>query len=155
MASAGSGKAAQVKWEVIPVRLGGASVSIARLCVEVHLPIGQAGPPLTAVRGWLDTGAPLGVVPYNVQQRGLTWQPIPGIAATWRGIPSDLGWVDVWLQDLTSSSMCGPLPMLAKFPHQDPPGDAVPILIGLEFLLRHQISLVLDPPPGEGVLQVP
>jgi hypothetical protein len=45
--------------------------------------------------------------------------------------------------------------MLAKFPQSDPPGDPVPALLGLEFLLTHRASLTLWRPPQRGSISVP
>lgn len=49
----------------------------------------------------------------------------------------------------------GPVTLLAKFPHGDPPGDLVPVLLGLEFFLTHQAEFTLFPPPQRGVLRLP
>jgi len=45
--------------------------------------------------------------------------------------------------------------MLAKFPHSDPPGDLMPVLLGLEFFLTHHVELELLLPPQEGVMRLP
>jgi hypothetical protein len=104
---------------------------------------------------WLDTGAPLSVVPFAVQQRGFVWQPLPNVRTTWLGQACAVGHIDIWLADVHSAVLAGPFSLLAKFPRSDPPGDPVPILLGLEFLLAHQALFNLAPPPQRGVLQLP
>jgi hypothetical protein len=45
--------------------------------------------------------------------------------------------------------------LLAKFPKSDPPGDPVPALLGLEFLLAYQAEFHLPLPPQDGALRLP
>jgi hypothetical protein len=113
------------------------------------------GSPRIQEWGWLDTGAPLSVIPFDVHRHGLLWRPLAGVQATWAGQPCDVGHIDIWLSDLASSSLQGPFPVLAKFPHRDPPGAAAPVLLGLEFQLAHQAAVGLPPPPQQGTIRIP
>jgi hypothetical protein len=45
--------------------------------------------------------------------------------------------------------------LLAKFAPSDPPGDPVPVLLGLEFFLAHQAEFNLRLPPQHGVIFLP
>src|SRR5262245_54425690 len=133
-----SGAAAELRWVVTALRLGGLTASIARLEVEIYLPLALPDSAQHLERGWLDTGAPLSVIPFDVHRHWLVWQPLPGVRVTWHGIPCDVGHIDVWLTDLTTAALRGPYTVLARFPHRDPPGRLVPVLLGLEFFLTHQ-----------------
>jgi hypothetical protein len=113
------------------------------------------GSPFIPSPGWLDTGAPLSVVPFAVQTMGLAWQPLAGLRTTWSGQPCAVGYTDIWLTDMLSGSPGGPFRVLAKFPRSDPPGLSVPVLLGLEFLLAHRASLNLPPPPRQGTIHIP
>jgi hypothetical protein len=104
---------------------------------------------------WLDTGAPLSVVPFHIQQKGLHWQPLPGIQTSWSGQPCDLGRIDFLLPIDQPPNLRGPVSLLAKFPHSDPLGDPVPVLLGLEFFLAHQAEFHLLLPPQHGIIQLP
>jgi hypothetical protein len=61
----------------------------------------------------------------------------------------------MWLATDPSSSLRGPLPLLAKFARSDPPGPPGPVLLGLEFFLTHQAELTLPPPPQHGSIRLP
>jgi hypothetical protein len=145
----------RLQWFVRPLQLGTVSASIARLYGELHLPTVPSGTGLIKELAWLDTGAPLSVVPFDVHSKGLDWQPVPGVPMTWQGIPCDLGQINVWVTDLFSGTLQGPYAMLAKFPQRDPPGKPVPVLLGLEFLLTNRPALRIDPPPLQGQLRFP
>src|SRR6266496_1634215 len=90
-----------VDWSIQQVSLGSLAFPAARLQVPLYL----GAPPPSALSPrdlcWLDTGAPVSVVPFHVHHQRLAWQPLPGIRTTWAGQPCDLGRIDVWL---TSSS---------------------------------------------------
>jgi hypothetical protein len=45
--------------------------------------------------------------------------------------------------------------MLAKFARSDPPGNQIPVLLGLEFLLALQAATLIVPPPQQGTMSVP
>jgi hypothetical protein len=94
-------------------------------------------------------------VPFHVHHQRLAWQPIPGIRITWAGQPCDLGRIDVWLATEQPPHLRGPFVLLAKFPHSDPPGDLVPVLLGLKFFLTHQAELSLLLPPQHGAIRLP
>src|SRR5438045_2752487 len=113
-------------WWVRTIHLGGLSVPIARLRTEVYLPLLRQGASPVFEWGWLDTGAPLSVIPYDVHKHGLAWRPLASVRTTWSGQPCDVGHIDIWLSDVASSSLCGPFSVLAKFPHRDPPGAQRP-----------------------------
>jgi hypothetical protein len=49
----------------------------------------------------------------------------------------------------------GPLSLLAKFARSDPPGDPVPVLLGLEFFLAHLAEFQLFLPPQDGRILLP
>jgi hypothetical protein len=146
---------AKVEWFLQPITLSGLTFSIARLKVRLYLASVSPGPAAHPWQALLDTGAPLSVIPFHIQQKGLHWQPIPGINATWSGQPCDLGRLDVWLATDQPPYLRGPLSLLAKFARSDPPGPPVPVLLGLEFFLTHQAELTLPPPPQHGVIRLP
>jgi hypothetical protein len=104
---------------------------------------------------WLDTSAPVSVVSFHVHHQRLAWQPIPGIKTTWAGQACDAGRVDMWLATSQSPYLRGPFSLLAKFPQSDPPGDLVPVLLGLEFFLAHQAEFQLFLPPQDGSILLP
>src|SRR3954447_18703680 len=106
---------AAVEWAVQTVSLGGVAVPIARLRVELILATTGQPVPFLAQTAWLDTGAPLALLPYRIQQLGLLWQPLAGLQTTWNGLPCDVGRVNVWFTDLGTSSRQGPFAVLAKF----------------------------------------
>jgi hypothetical protein len=103
----------------------------------------------------LDTGAPLSVVPFHVHNQRLTWQLIPGISVTWAAQPCDLGRIDVWFTTDQRPSLRGPYTLLAKFARSDPPGDLMPVLLGLEFFLTHQAEFSMFLPPHHSVISLP
>jgi hypothetical protein len=45
--------------------------------------------------------------------------------------------------------------LLAKFPRGDPPGDPVPVSLGLEFFLSHKAEFNMLLPPRNGVISLP
>jgi hypothetical protein len=145
----------RVEWVIQPVTVSGLTLAVPRLQVLLYLATASPGPPGAPRPAWVDTGAPLSVIPFHIQQKGLRWQPIPGIRATWSGQPCDLGRIDVWLPMDQPTSVRGPLSLLAKFPRSDPPGDPVPVLLGLEFFLAHQAEFQLLPPPQDGRILLP
>jgi hypothetical protein len=146
---------APVEWVIRPVTVSGLTFAVARLEVRLYLPMASMGLPSVLQTAWLDTGAPLSVIPYHIHQKGLRWQPIPGVQATWSGQRCDLGRIDAWLPTDQPPYLHGPLALLAKFPRRDPPGDDVPILLGLEFFLAHQAEFQLFLPPQGGRILLP
>jgi hypothetical protein len=98
MASPLASATSAVDWSILPVSLKNLIVPIARLEVPLFLGTPPPAPHSPWDLCWLDSGAPLSVVPFHVQHQRLAWQPIPGIRTTWAGQPCDLGRIDVWLQ---------------------------------------------------------
>jgi hypothetical protein len=135
--------------------VGGLLVPIARLGAGLYLAPLSPASSLVRSLAWLDTGAPISVVPFSVQANGLSWRRRPGVQVTWLGLTCDVGHIDIWLTDLPSSSLHGPFSILAKFPQRDPPGPPRPVLLGLEFLLSHRASFNLPPPPQQGTIRTP
>jgi hypothetical protein len=94
------------------------------------------------------------VVPFHIHHQRLPWRPL-GVQATWAGQVCDLGAIDVWFATTDGATVRGPFSVVAKYARGDPPGDPVPVLLGLNFLLAYQASLALDPPPGHGRIELP
>jgi hypothetical protein len=155
MASPLASDTSAVDWSILQVSLSHLTFPVARLKVPLYIGTLPLSPHSPRDLCWLDTGAPLSVVPFHVHHQRLVWQPIPGIRTTWAGQPCDLGHIDVWLRTEQPPYLRGPFPLLAKFPHNDPPGDLVPVLLGLEFFLSHQAEFTLLPPPQRGVIRLP
>jgi hypothetical protein len=155
MASPSAASTARVEWLIQTVSLGGMSVSLTRLKIRCYLGTAPPSPHGTPQEGWLDTGAPLSVIPFHVHNAGLSWQPIAGVRTTWSGQPSDLGRVNMWLATDQPPYLRGPFSLLAKFARSDPPGPPVPVLIGLEFFLTHQAESALLPLPQDGFIRLP
>jgi hypothetical protein len=131
------------------------SLPIARLIVPLYFGTSPPGPQTAKEACWLDTGAPLSVVPFHVHHQRLVWQPIAGVMTTWSGQPCALGRIDFWLATDQSPFLRGPMSMLAKFPSSDPPGPLVPVLLGLEFFLTYHAELNLPLPPQHGHILLP
>jgi hypothetical protein len=144
-----------VDWSILSLVLGISTLSVARLKVPLYLGAPPLGPQSPRDLCWLDTGAPVSVVPFHVHHQRLAFTPIPGLRTTWAGQPCDLGRIDAWLATQQPPYLRGPFALLAKFPHSDPPGDLVPVLLGLEFFLTHQAEFALRPPPQQGVIRLP
>jgi hypothetical protein len=141
-----------VDWSVQQLALGTKQVPSGRLRITLYFR-NLSGKRTTPHRCWLDTGAPLCVVPFRIHQR-LAWQPL-GVKGTYAGQPCDLGSINVWFPTDQPFLICGPLSVVAKFPHRDPPGGPTPILLGLEFFLSHHASLALPWPPNRGHIYIP
>jgi len=155
MAASPSGTTSPVRWSIRPVVVAGLTIPIARRELEVVFQPTSPGQQAMSTWGWVDSGAPLSVIPHLFQARYVAWRPIPGVRVTWAGLPCDLGYIDIWLPTEQSPSPRGPFPILAKFPRRDPPGGPVPFLLGLEFFLSHQARLDLPPPPQQGTIHLP
>jgi hypothetical protein len=128
---------------------------VARLNLQLYCRTVLPARRFTSADSWIDTAAPLTVVPFHVHYQRLLWQPLKGITTTWAGQRCDLGRVDIWLPTAETPYVRGPLSLLAKFPQQDPPGDPVPILLGLEFFLAHRAEFNLLVPPQLGAVRLP
>jgi len=144
-----------VEWVIQPVGVSGLAMAVARLKARLYLAPASTGLPSILEPAWLDTGAPLSVIPFHIQRKGLHWQRIPGIQVTWSGQRCDLGRIDVWLPTDHPPHLRGPFSLLAKFPRSDPPGDPIPVLLGLDFFLTHQAEFNLLPPPQQGTIRLP
>jgi hypothetical protein len=144
-----------VQWFVQSVSVGSLTVLSARLEIDLFLRTALPGLQIVAEIGWVDTGAPLSVIPFHIHNGRLDWRPIPGVQLTWLGQSCDLGTIDIWLPTQETSALRGPLTLLAKFPRSDPPGSPVPILLGLEFFLSNQAGMNLLPPPQKSEISVP
>jgi hypothetical protein len=155
MASPSAPTTTPVEWliQLAPVRA--LSFPLARLLVPLYFGTSAPGPETAKEACWLDTGAPLSVVPFHVHNQRLVWQPIPGITSTWSGQPCDLGRIDCWLAIDQPPYRRGALSLLAKFARRDPPGPPVPVLLGLEFLLTYQAEFQLFLPPRNGSILLP
>ena len=147
--------AAPIEWDIQTTIVGRLTIPLARLAVEILLPDRDPAEPHWPSRIWFDSGAPISVVPYSVQLRGLNWQPVVGVKTTWFGQAADLGYIDIWFPSSLGGSPIGPFKTLAKFPQSDPPGPAVPVLLGLEFLLAHRAAAALLTPPQPSSLTLP
>src|SRR5579871_1736626 len=108
-----------VGWSILPLALGPLTLPVARLKVPLYLGTPPLGPQSPRDLCWLDTGAPVSVVPCHVHHQRLAYRPIPGIRTTWAGQPCDLGHIDAWLATQQPPYLRGPFPFLAKFPHSD------------------------------------
>lgn len=155
MASASARATSRVEWVIQPVTVSGLTLTVPRLEVRLYLAPASPGPPSAPWPAWLDTGAPLSVIPFHAQQKGLRWQSIPGIRVTWSGQRCEVGRIECWLPTDQPPYLRGPLSLLAKFPQSDPPGDPVPVILGLEFFLAHQAELQLRRPPRDGSILLP
>src|SRR5262249_45427775 len=144
-----------IPWSIQTISLGSLSFPAARLSFQLYGRTVLPGRHITSLDCWLDTGAPLTVIPFHVHDRRLLWQPVPGITTTWAGQRCNPGHVDIWLPTEQPPYIRGPLSLLAKFAQIDPPGDAVPILLGLEFFLAHQAEFNLLLPPQYSVIRLP
>ena len=83
------------------------------------------------------------------------WQRLPGVKSIWAGQSCDVGRIDVWLPTNQAPFFRGPYSLLAKFPQGDPSGDLVPILLGLEFFLSHQLEFQMLLPPQQALIRLP
>jgi hypothetical protein len=139
-----------VEWWIQPAPVRARSFPLARLVVPLYFGTSPPTPETAREPCWLDTGAPLSIVPFYVHHHRLVWQPIPGVRTSWSGQPCDLGHIDFWLATDQPPYVRGPMSLLAKFARCDPTGPPVPVLLGLEFFLAQQAELQLFLPPRDG-----
>ena len=109
-----------VEWTIQHIQLAGSAVPIARLRTRIYLQVIGRDQAALEERCWLDTGAPISVVPFHVHSQGIAWQRIAGVRTIWAGQPCSLGHVAIWLRDTATLTLRGPLALLAKFPDSDP-----------------------------------
>lgn len=115
-----------IAWSIQTIALGNLNLPIARLSFQLYCRATLPGRRVTSVDCWLDTGAPLTVIPFHVHNQRLLWQPLPGLTTTWAGQRCHLGRVDIWLSTQQPPNVRGPLSLLAKFAQSDPPGPLSP-----------------------------
>ena len=144
-----------VPWSIRTISVGKGTFPVARLSMQLYCRTVLPARHVTSADGWIDTGAPLSVIPFHVHHQRLLWQPLAGIRTTWAGQRCDVGRVEIWLPTEEPPFLRGPLSLLAKFPNQDPPGDPVPILLGLEFFLTHHAEFSLLLPPQHSGIRLP
>lgn len=154
MAIGSSATTTAIAWSIRTIALRSLRFPSARLGFRFYGRTSLPAQHVTSVDCWLDTGAPLTVIPFHVHNQRLLWQSLPGLTTTWMGQRCDLGRVDVWLPTEQPPHVRGPLSLLAKFARSDPPGPPVPVLLGLEFFLTHQAELTLLLPPQHGVIRL-
>lgn len=70
---------APVAWSIMHVSVSGVTLPEAQLEIPLHLGVPPPGPQSPRDLCWLDTGAPVSVVPFHVHHQRLAWQAIPGI----------------------------------------------------------------------------
>ncbi len=104
-----------LQWLIVWVRLGSLNIPTAHLDVELFLRSILPGRHVVSEQTWLDTGAPLSVIPFHVHNGRLNWKPVPGVTVTWAGQVCDLGYLDFWLPTEQSPTPRGPFTLLAKF----------------------------------------
>jgi hypothetical protein len=155
MASFSARATTAIYWSIQPLVVAGQQLDVARLRVKLHLRAQLAGQQTLPEWAWLDTGAPFSVIPFYLHHQRLVWQPLAGVQVTWAGQPCDLGTLDIWLPTRQRGRPRGPFPILAKFARSDPPGDPLPLLMGLEFFLTHQAHFDVWPPPTGGTIRIP
>src|SRR5262245_30465916 len=97
MASPSLSDSTAVDWSILHVLVAGVSFPVARLEVPIFLGSAPASPQSPRDLCWLDTGAPISIVPFHVHHQRLAWRPLPGVQSTWAGQQCDVGGVDVWL----------------------------------------------------------
>jgi hypothetical protein len=85
MAAIPSPTTTTVPWSIQTIALGGLSFSAARLTLQLYGRSILPGRRATSIDCWLDTGAPLTVIPFHVHARRLLRQPVPGAITTWAG----------------------------------------------------------------------
>jgi hypothetical protein len=143
-----------IDWSVQMITVGGMTIPVARLLAAPCFPLIPSGRISLPELCWLDTGAPVSVIPFQVHHRRLSWQPL-GVKTSWSGQTCELGRIDTWFSAAPELPLVGPFSLLAKFPWGDPIGDPVPVLLGLEFLHSHRGRLSIAPAPGKGSVRLP
>ena len=143
-----------IQWLIEPAPLDGVSIPSVRLSLETHF--------LTATgrwlpqQCWLDTGAPLTVIPhyvyagYRFRVNEIPLDVKSAAKLKWLKVPCKLGWIQVRLPIVGKpESLTRPFSILTKLPRRDPPwsADPVPVIVGLQFLLACRAELALGPPP--------
>ncbi|MBI1831782.1 MAG: hypothetical protein HYR84_10065 [Planctomycetes bacterium] len=144
-----------IRWSIQYVTTGSLTIPSARLEVEVFLRSALPGCQLICEQAWIDTGAPLSVIPFQVHHARLAWKRVPGVQLSWAGQVCDLGMIDFWLATQESPALRGPFNLLAKFARSDPLGSLMPVLLGLEFFASNQATMSLLPPGQPSTVSLP
>src|SRR3989442_488274 len=84
-----------IDWWVRAITVSGMTVQVARLLVAPCFPLLGSGRISVPEFCWLDTGAPISVIPFHVHHQRLRWQSL-GVQTTWLGQLCDVGRVNVW-----------------------------------------------------------
>jgi hypothetical protein len=148
-------RSSPVDWLLVnDLPVGGRTIPIRRLRAYLALPLRPGlGTSPKAHECWVDTGAPLTVIPYRLHQH-LAWHSL-GYPTIWRGISCTLGTIEVWLPNENYTTLRGPRTLVAKFPDSEASGKPLPILLGVEFFWPSQANFTLWPPPGKGAIRLP
>ena len=91
MAAGLLGTTTRFQWSIQLVHVGNLTIPIARLDVELFLRATLPGRQFIPEQCWLDTGAPLSVIPFHVHNQRLDWKLIPGVKVSWAGQVCDMG----------------------------------------------------------------
>jgi len=67
------------------VHVGNLAIPSARLEIEIFLRSIMPGRQIMSEQCWLDTGAPLSVIPFHVHHQRAAWRPVPSVTLTWAG----------------------------------------------------------------------
>lgn len=130
--------------------VGQLSIPVARLIIDLALPAVQGGA-MAIEECWVDTGAPLSVVPFDVHNK-LLWRRT-GATSLWMRDTCDVGEIDIWLPTGQGGGAVGPYRSLAKFP-RSVTRPRIPILLGLQFFIAHQAEMLIRPCPRDGAVTV-
>src|ERR1017187_8633368 len=106
-----------IQWAIRWISLGNLIIPAARLEIDLFLRATLPGETMVAESGWIDTGAPLSVIPVRIHNGRLDWKRIPGVQLTWIGQTCDLGTIDVWLPTQETPALRGPLTLLRSEEH--------------------------------------
>jgi hypothetical protein len=144
---------ATVRWSVSTHSAAGISIPVGRIHVALFFPSLIPAQRFVLEDAWVDTGAPLTVIPHHIHHRRIAWKDL-GAQTYWGQQVCDLGEIELWLHD-RQGGLQGPFTLIAKFARSDPPGDPVPVLLGLQCLIAIPATLWLPPPPRDGEIRLP
>src|SRR5213594_3569900 len=88
-------QAIPIDWSIQVITVGGMTLQVARLLLAPCFPLIGSNHLSLPELCWLDTGAPISVIPFHIQQQRLSWQTL-GIQTTWAGQVCDLGRIESW-----------------------------------------------------------
>jgi hypothetical protein len=144
-----------IQWSIQSVSLGSLIIPSARLEIDLFLRSALPGLQVVAEIGWVVPGRRSPSFLFTCITAGSAGNASPGIRLTWAGQPCDFGTIDVWLPTQETAPLRGLFALSAKFPRSDPPGNPVPILLGLEFFLSNQAGMNLLPPTQPSTISIP